>query len=69
LAEEEKERGMLATVSRPLKLFTDLPEDGEIKEQDIAVINDQNYLIVKAQRWPHGAPAYYELIVDYRRGQ
>ena len=68
LSEEEKEKGFLATVSRPLKLFTDLPDSGVIQEHDVVVVNSKNYLVVKAQRWPHENPAYYELIVDYKRG-
>ncbi len=69
LNEEEKEKGMLVTVSRPLKIYTDLPADGEIKEHDVAVVAGRNYIVIKAGRWPHDAPAYYELIVEYRRGQ
>jgi hypothetical protein len=68
LSEEEKEKGMLTTVSRPLKLYTDMPTSGEIREHDVAVIDSKEYLVVKAQRWPFESPSYYELIVDYKRG-
>lgn len=66
--EEEKEKGMFVTVSRPMKLYTDLPTSGEIKEHDLVVVGSMNYLVVKAQRWPHEDPSYYELILDHKRG-
>lgn len=68
LNEEEKEKGLLTTVSRPMRLYTDLPTSGVIKEHDMVIVNSLNYLVVKAQRWPHEDPAYYELILDYKRG-
>ena len=69
MSEEEKEKGWLATVSRPLKMYTALPKTGTIKEHDVIVVNGENYAVLKANRWPHSDPSMYELIVEYRRGQ
>jgi hypothetical protein len=69
LSDEEKEKGSLTTVSRPLKIYTALPSTGAIQEHDVLVVNDENYHVVKVNRWPHSDPSFYEVIVDYRRGQ
>jgi hypothetical protein len=69
LSIEEMEKGWLTTTSRPLKIYVDIPVTGEIKEHDTVVIDSENYYVIKANRWPHTDPVYYELIVDYRRGQ
>lgn len=69
IPEEEKEKGHLATVSRALRAYTEVPNTGSIKEHDIMVVDSENYNVVKANRWPHVDPSYYELILEYRRGQ
>lgn len=69
LSDEEKEKGWMATTSRPLKIYTEMPSSGYIDQHDIVVVNSENYVVLKANRWPHSDPSYYELIVEYRRGQ
>jgi len=69
MTDEEREKWFLATVSRALKLYTEVPKTGTIKEQDLVYVNDERYVVMKANRWPHSSPHYYELFVEYRRGQ
>lgn len=65
--DEEREKGFLTTVSRPLKIFATIPDDGVIQEHDKVVINSKEYLVVKAKLFPHEDPSFYELMVDYQR--
>ena len=66
---EEEEKGFLTTTSRALKIYIEIPDSGDIKEHDRVVVNDENYIVIKANRVPHENPSFYEAIVDYRRGQ
>lgn len=70
LSDGEAEKAGLATITRPCRVFVEVPESGVIKEQDKFLIPAQpgrEYLVVKAKMWPHDSPRYYELLLDYQR--
>lgn len=69
ISDEEFEKGWLATVSHPLKMYVEAPTTGTIKQHDIVVVNGENYFVVMVRRHPHSSPSHYELYVDHRRGQ
>lgn len=70
MSDVEREKAGLTSISRPCRVFVQVPDSGEIKEQDKFLIPAQpgrEYLVVKAKLWPHDSPLYYELILDYQR--
>ena len=68
-SDEERERWFLTTISRAMKLYVKAPVSGIIQEQDLVYVGGERYYVVKANRWPHTDPDYYELFMEYRRGQ
>jgi len=65
IAEEDKERGFLATASVPLMVYVDLNDEEAIQVHEVIEINNVSYTVIMSKRWPHEDPFYYELIVEY----
>lgn len=67
MSNDEAERAGLATISRPIKTYVELPARGIIQEDDILTANSKDYTVMKASLWPHQNPSHYELILEYKR--
>ena len=65
--DEEREKGFMATVTRPCRCYVDKPKVGVIRERDVLSVNDSEYMVVLAKKWPSENPSYYELLMDQTR--
>lgn len=67
VSDEERERAGMTSISRPVRVYVDIPSSGVIQQHDKLVINSKEYLVCKAKLWPSDDPSFYELIMDYQR--
>lgn len=67
ITDEERERAGMTSITRPVRLYVDIPASGVIQQHDKVAIGSNEYLVHKSKLWPHDDPSFYELIMDYQR--
>ena len=65
--DEERERAGMTSITRPVRVYVDIPDSGVIQQHDKLVTNSKEYLVYKAKLWPSDDPTFYELIMDFQR--
>lgn len=67
ISDEERERAGLTSITRPCRIYVQVPSSGSIKQHDKLVANSREYQVISVKRWPDEDADQYELILDYQR--